>query len=169
MKTDTISELFEGGGLVIHKSKNESIFDLLYKEVVALFEMHGVILFRGFNLDGSRLTKFTDLYTNGYSGDALRREKRFNNKNIRNVDYGYSKVDLHSEASFTPAFPELIWFYCNIPPNNGGETILCDGIKLWDNLSAEIQGVFLGEQIHYQLKIFLDEVYNVLPFAVLED
>ena len=153
MKTGVISDLFEDGGLIIHKSKNESLYDLQYKDIVRLFEKYGFILFRGFELNGEEITKFTDIYTQAYSGDALRREIRFNNKNIRNVDYGFSSVDLHSEASFAPSWPELIWFYCNIPPKTGGETILCDGIKIWDNLSAETKGFFLGEQIHYQLKI----------------
>ena len=153
MKTDSISELFEGGGLIIHKSEETSIFDLKYREIVTLFEKYGVIIFRGFELDPAELTKFTDIYTESYSGDAMRREIRFDNKNIRNVDYGFSKVDLHSEASFTPSWPELIWFYCIIPPFNGGETILCDGIKLWNSLSNETKGLFLSEQIHYELKI----------------
>ena len=153
MKTDTISELFEGGGIVIHKSKNESIFDLLYKEVVALFEMHGVILFRDFELDANILTQFTDLYTEKYSGDANRREKRFNNKNIRNVDYGLEEALLHSESSFAPSFPEIIWFFCNTPATVGGETILCDGLKLWNMLSSKIKQFFLSEQIHYEIKI----------------
>ena len=34
MKTVEISELFEGGGLIIHKSINESIFDFQYNEIV---------------------------------------------------------------------------------------------------------------------------------------
>ena len=153
MKTSTISELFEGGGLIIHKSKKESFFDLQFNEIISLFEKYGIIIFRGFELNGKEITKFTDIYTQAYSGDALRREIRFDNKKIRNVDYGFSSVDLHSEASFAPSWPELIWFYCNRPPNSGGETILCDGIKLWDNLSAENKGFFLGEQIYYQLKI----------------
>ena len=34
MKTSTISKLFEGGGLIIHKSINESIFDFQYNEIV---------------------------------------------------------------------------------------------------------------------------------------
>ena len=120
---------------------------------MAAIEKYGVILFRGFNIKPNELMTFTDIYTESYSGDAMRREIRFNNKNVRNVDYGFSKVDLHSEASFTPSWPELIWFYCIIPPINGGETTLCDGIKLWNSLSNKTKGFFLSEQIHYELKI----------------
>ena len=78
MKTSTISELFEGGGLIIHKLKNHSLFELQYNEIVNLFEKYGVILFRGFDLNGGELTKFTDIYTQAYSGDALRRKLNSN-------------------------------------------------------------------------------------------
>tara|TARA_Y100000590_G_scaffold464204_1_gene633090 strand:- start:162 stop:1091 length:930 start_codon:yes stop_codon:yes gene_type:complete len=153
MKTDKISELFDGGGLIINKSKNTKIFDFQYDEIVKLFEKYGIIIFRGFEFGPKELTKFTDIYTELYSGDALRRKIRFDDKKIRNVDYGFSRVDLHSEASFTPSWPELIWFYCNVPPVDGGETILCDGIKLWDSLDVDTKGFFLSEQIYYKLKI----------------
>ena len=153
MKTNTISSLFNGGGLIIYKSKNNDFCDLHYREIVSLFEKYGIILFRGFELNEDEITRFTDMYTEAYSGDALRRKTRFDNKKIRDVDYGFSRVDLHSEASFAPAWPELIWLYCNIPPKTGGETILCDGIKLWDSLSVETKKFFLAEQIYYDLKI----------------
>ena len=32
MKTGIISELFEDGGLIIHKSKNDTLFDFQYNE-----------------------------------------------------------------------------------------------------------------------------------------
>ena len=153
MKTSKISNLFEGGGIIVHKSKKENLFDLQYNLIISLFEKYGLIISRGFELNGNEITRFTDIYTEAYSVDALRRKTRFDNKKIREVDSGFSRILLHSEASFTPSWPELIWFYCNISPNNGGETILCDGIKLWDNLSTETKGFFLTEQIHYHLKI----------------
>ena len=40
-----------------------------------------------------------------------------NKDNIRNVDSGLQKIDLHSEASFSPSTPEIIWFTCITPPN----------------------------------------------------
>ena len=85
MKTDKISELFDGGGLIINKSKNTKIFDFQYDEIVKLFEKYGIIIFRGFEFGPKELTKFTDIYTELYSGDALRRKIRFDDKKIRNV------------------------------------------------------------------------------------
>ena len=82
MKTDSISKLFEGGGLIIHKLKNHSLFDFQYDEIVSLFEKFGIILFRGFELEGEEIINFTDIFTEKYARDAYRRKTRFKEKNI---------------------------------------------------------------------------------------
>ena len=136
MKNDIISELFEDGGITIYQSKNDTLFDFQYYEIVSLFEKHGVILFRGFNLKPDSILSFTDLYTEKYARDAYRRKTRFKVKNIHDVDIGRDAHTLHSEGSYSPASPEIIWFYCNKPPERGGETILCDGLRLWKALAT---------------------------------
>jgi len=153
MKTNTISELFENGGLIIYKEKNENIFDFQYNEIVSIFEKYGVILFRGFDLKPERITNFTDLYTEKYARDAYRRKSRFEGKNIHDVDLGNDAHTLHSEGSYSPASPEIIWFFCNIPPEKGGETILCDGIRLWKALSLETRAFFSKEPLRFDLEI----------------
>ena len=63
---------------------------------------------------------------------------------IRNVDLGFQEIKLHSEASFSPARPEIIWFYCLKPPKeNSGKTTYCDGIiELWEKLSGKTKKIF---------------------------
>ena len=153
MKTDLISELFEDGGLIIHKSKNESLFDFQYNEIVSFFEKYGVILFRGFQLKPVKITRFTDLYTEKYARDAYRRKHRFDEKNIHDVDIGRDAHSLHSEGSYSPASPEIIWFYCNKPPDRGGETILCDGLRLWKALATSTKAFFQAEPLRFDLEI----------------
>jgi len=158
MITEPLTDLFEGGGLMITPNSNRKIIDLNYNEIVSLFERYGVLLFRGFDLKTNEITEVTDVYTERYAVDATRRAKRFNQSVVRDVDYhniekGDSSVLLHSEASFTPAWPEIIWFYCHIPPKDGGNTILCDGVKLWEKLSVMTQDIFLSEPVRYELKI----------------
>ena len=43
-------------------------------------------------------------------------------------------MNLHSEASFSPSWPEILWFYCSVPQKYG-QTTLCDGEELWKKLS----------------------------------
>jgi len=153
MKTVTISELFEGSGLIINKSKNESVLDFQYNEIVSLFEKYGIILFRGFDLKPEKIANLTDIYTEKYARDAYRRKTRFNEKNIHDVDIGNDAHTLHSEGSYSPASPEIIWFYCNEPPEQSGETILCDGLRLWQALSTSTKAFFQAEPLRFQLEI----------------
>ena len=158
MITKTISNQFYGEGLEINPSNDEDIRKLDYNLIVKLFEKSGLILFRDFNIKYNEIVKLTDLYTESYANDALRRASRMEHKEIRNVDYGNKEMALHSEASFSPNWPEIVWFFCNEFNTNGrGTTTLCDGIKLWDNLSYETKNFFLLNPIKYKLKIPVGE------------
>ena len=46
------------------------VFELGYELIIQLFEKHGIILFRDFDLDGKDIKKFSDLFTINYSQDA---------------------------------------------------------------------------------------------------
>ena len=156
------TDKFECGIIVSNKSEHLKIQDL-YHEVVTLFEENGVILFRNFNIQPEELTEITNRYTQKYSGEAIRRASHYGQKVVRDVDtsgmemgsgiIGGSAVDFHSESSFTPAWPEIIWLYCNIPPSKDGKSILCDGIKLWKNLTTDTKNFFLAKPVRYQLEI----------------
>ncbi len=147
MKTEPITELFEGGGVLVTPEAGETLNVLPYEQVMNLFERHGLVAFRGFELEPDQLTSVTDRFTESYSMDALRRATRFGQKSVHDVDYGPFALPLHSEASFAPAWPELLWFFCVVPPTAGGETTLCDGLKLWQSLSDDVRSLFLAEPL----------------------
>jgi alpha-ketoglutarate-dependent taurine dioxygenase len=188
MIENTISDKFFEGGLIINPSDSKSIRKLDYDTIVKLFEKNGVILFRDFNLKPEEITEITDLYTERYAHDALRRASRMGQKLVRTVDYdshdallrarritqadmvkkkdeewkvdhdNYEEMSLHSETSYAPDYPEIIWFFCNEFFTNGrGRTTLCDGIKLWDNLIYESKNFFLLNPIKYKLRIPIAE------------
>ena len=154
MKKYHISKLFNHEGLILKNNNSLNISDINIEEIKFFFEKYGIIVFRGFDFEPKKLTFFTDIFTETYAADALRRSSRFGKKNIGNVDYGYDQIDLHSEASFAPAWPEIIWFYCVVPTaGKGGTTTLCDGTVLWQKLSLEAKTFFLSNPIIYKLKI----------------
>ena len=154
MITKPLTDLFEGGGLLITPSSNKKITDLNYSEIVTLFERYGVLIFRGFELDPHEIPNVTNIYTQSYANDAIRRDSRFGQKIVRDVDLGNDAHTLHSEASYSAsAWPEIIWFYCNIAPQKNGGTILCDGQKLWKNLSSDTKTFFLAEPLSFDLEI----------------
>jgi len=158
MKKDFISDHFEKKGLLLGGQENLKIENLEYQNVVNNFEEYGLIIFRNFNNEPKKITKITDLYTQTYANDAPRRGKSVGEKNFNTVDVGFGDGDqeiempLHSEASYSPSWPEIIWFFCVIPSNQGGETTLCDGIKLWKNLSSNTKNFFLSNPICFDLE-----------------
>ncbi len=153
MNTMPLSDLFDGQGVIITPSMGERLVDLDGDAIISLFELKGVLLFRGFDLEPHHISTVTDRYTERYTPDALRRETRFEQQDVHDVDYGTFPVPLHSEASFAPAWSEIVWFYCNVPPREGGATTLCDGIKLWQLLSDEARATFLAEPLRYELEL----------------
>jgi len=158
MKKNSISEHFEKKGLLLEGQKKLKIENLEYQNVVNDFEKYGLIIFRDFNEEPKKIARITDLYTQAYANDAPRRQNALGEKNFSAVDVGHNEgekeieMPLHSEASYSPSWPEVIWFFCLTPSDKGGETTLCDGIKLWKNLSLNTKNFFLSNPICWYLE-----------------
>ena len=147
-----ISNKFEGHGAIV--LSNMQIDKLSRKEIIKIFENKGMIIFRNFKINPQKIIKFTDRFTTNYANDAQRRKKRLNQKQVHEVDYGNMEMALHSEASFSPNWPEIVWFFCNAPPpKNSGPTTFCDGLKLWENLDINTKNFFLKNPLEYKLEI----------------
>lgn len=147
------SEKIQNNGCIIYPLKNKSLFKLDINEISNIFKNKGIILFRGFEFPKEKLTNFTDKFTKRYANDAYRRKSKFNNKKIKTVDEGNKEMPLHSEASYSPSWPEIVWFYCNIAPKKSGFTTVCDGNMVYKNLKLKTKEFFLKNQIIYNLKI----------------
>lgn len=157
--TNSISNLFLGNGLILdHKNYNSN---QLISEIKINYKKFGIILINNFSLDNEVLTYFTDKFTLRYANDANRRKERFGKKNIRSVDIGNHEIPLHSESSFTPTCPEIMWFYClskNL--DSGTPTTICDGIKVWENLPLEYKKKFLAEPVVYEVEAEIKKKNN---------
>jgi alpha-ketoglutarate-dependent taurine dioxygenase len=152
MNAAPLSDLFDGGGAAVTPdAPDQKIGDLPFAEVVSLFRTKGVLLFRGFDLEPRELSQTTARFTKKYAPDALRRSIRFGQRAVRDVDGGEHELPLHSEASFSAAWPEIVWFYCNVAPRQGGETKLCDGARLWENVSEATRRFFSAQPLRYRV------------------
>ena len=152
MKYETISEKFFNNGAIIQNSENLQIKDFNREEIITIFEKTGVIVFKGFKSDPNKIIEITNLYTKSYASDAPRRQQMYGEQNLNSVDEGFHEMPLHSEASYSPSWPEILWFYCVTPSKKGGTTTLCDGIMLWKKLPNNIRNFFLSNPIVYDLE-----------------
>lgn len=156
MNEKKISNLFFNNGLILSAEKNDKISDIDINFVKYEFIQKGCVLFRNFEFKPENYKKFTDKFSLNYANDTndiSRRKKTKFDKYIRDVDAGNMKMSLHSEASFSPSWPDIVWFYCEEPAKKGGETTICDGISLWDRLNETTKSFFLSNPLLFKLKI----------------
>lgn len=146
--------IFKNKLILPEKENDKNIKSISKKKIIKLFKKNGIIIFRNYNFNHKNILKFTSNFTSKYANDANRRNSRDESNKINEVDYGYAKMSLHSEASFSPSWPEIVWFFCNdIADNNSGKTTFCDGQSLWKELTLETKNFFLQHPLKFKLNI----------------
>jgi alpha-ketoglutarate-dependent taurine dioxygenase len=160
MKVTPLHEAVADGAVCVEPSDScRSLADVSRDDVIALFERHGAVLLRGFDLSPEGVVGFTDRFTEQYRQDTetahtqKRRPLRFGQKHLASVTSGMKSISLHSEAAHGVVWPEIIWFYCNVPSTTGAFTTLCDGVQFWRALSSPTRISFLSQPLKYDLEL----------------
>jgi hypothetical protein len=68
------------------------------------------------------------------------------------VDLGNRLVGHHSELGYSPLRPDVLWFHCVSPAATGGETLLCDGVAVIEELPEDLRDAFTRERVRYVLR-----------------
>lgn len=159
---------FDCLGVTIDGKGDPDIGNLDVSEVIELFKSNGALLFTDFDVDVKNFESFTDKFSNDYmdhtGGGSLRRViNEDGDKTILSVSYSFNKkaedfeetrqkvfpLALHSDRSYTKSQPPVMWFYCLRPAEENGETLLCDGVKLFQELNDETKAFFKNNKINY--------------------
>lgn len=105
-------------------------------DVTERFKEHGAILFRGFRHDLDSLSRFTSRFCSRFvRNESGRRSRISQDGTTQSVNLGREAFPLHPELSRVPWRPDIAWFACARPPSSGGETLVCDGAAIVDQLS----------------------------------
>ncbi|HEY9740470.1 MAG TPA: TauD/TfdA family dioxygenase [Coleofasciculaceae cyanobacterium] len=160
MKTAPISEEF---GTRIVAADKSNIFAIDQENIRTLFKKSGVLLFRNFDINTDKFEQFTNLFGTEfmhYIGGA--QVRKIINKNgdqtISSVNFYTDsdkqqkrtfKLPLHGEMFYTKSRPTLLWFYCVAPPLKDGETTVCDGVQVYQELSEATKNLFKTKRIKY--------------------
>lgn len=153
MKISNISDKIISKGCIIEPTNQTNLLKLNKNKIINIYKEKGFIIFRNFKIKKNSITNFTDLFTLRYANDALRRTVRFKDKRVHDVDPGNKEMPLHSEASYSPSWPEIVWFYCNKAPKKSGLTTISDGQTIYKKFSLPLKKFFLENQIIYDLKV----------------
>lgn len=110
-----------------------------------------MVILRNFNFNQNNFYDFANRFTKSFSQDANRRKKT-DRKEINHVDTGNQKMSLHSEASFSPVWPEILWFFGKKVSKKFGETTLCCGNELWENLNEKTKNFLKSNLLKFNIK-----------------
>ncbi len=135
----------------------DNFFDLLASQKSLLKQhltQYGAILFRGFPLqtadDFARAVRFLGLgnFVDYIGGDSPR--NKINGDVYTSTEAPPSvKIPLHNELSFVKYYPKNIYFFCEIPPQAKGETIIADARKVLKAIDPAVKQRFIDKGLRY--------------------
>jgi alpha-ketoglutarate-dependent taurine dioxygenase len=153
--------LYEDFGTMIVATEQSNIFELNAENIITFFKKSGVIHFRGFDVDTDKFEKFTNLFGSDYMkyiGGAHNRKtiNESGDKTILSVNFYRNpnqqqtfELPLHADMFYTKSRPIFLWFYCVNPAEKDGETIVCDGGKVYKQLSENTLNLFKSKRLKY--------------------
>lgn len=108
---------------------------------------HGGILFREFDLsdlaDFQDVVDATSVRLMHYSESATPRTE-LSDKFYTSTEFPHTHaIALHNELTYVSTWPMKIWFFCETPAEQGGETPIADVRKVFNNIEPEIRNRFI--------------------------
>lgn len=143
------ASLHENGGTLV-TGQGEDLLDLSRDAVLTAFAASGALLFRGFSGGVESFCSFTERFSVGFrSHGGSTRSNVDGNKTLQTVVVGSQGIGPHSELRWAPFSPDVLWFYCVRPAEEGGETTLYDGARTLAGLKPETREAFSAQPVKY--------------------
>ena len=133
-------------------SRDEAI-SMNTKEILNALSETGFIIFKEGAKNVFEFSEFIRSHSSRISIDPARNIKG----SAQLVDAGTDAVGLHCENGNSPFWPDLTWFYCEIAPNRGSQTIVCDGLKVFKHFSQATREFLLDNKICYSRSVSEDK------------
>ena len=119
-----------------------------------LLSEHGAILFRGFPIESIRdFERLAELLTTPDWVEYLEATSprdHVESKTSTSTKYQKDRtIFFHNEKSYSRIWPKNLFFYCEIPPVDGGETPLSDCRAIYDDIPDSIREKFSDKKLMY--------------------
>lgn len=118
----------------------------------AAYRTHGMILFRGFEVGEASLGSLVQQWSGAvldYTEPSTPRTK-VRDKIYTSTEYPQDQsIPLHNEQSYSSRWPRRIWFYCDEPPAQSGETPIADSHAVYERINPAVRETFLKKQVLY--------------------
>ncbi len=136
-----------------------SLGDLDPAEVARLLRRHGALLFRRFGASRDELVALSERSSRGFSsyqGGFFRDRQPVGAAGtlltVTGSQEGFA-IPLHGEMYYTGRRPAILWFFCERPAAEGGETTLCDGEAIAAALSETARRLFTTRRVRYRREL----------------
>jgi alpha-ketoglutarate-dependent taurine dioxygenase len=147
---------------VIAANPGESLHTLLTEERASLDEirlLYGAILFRGFDLHtaedfrAAAALAYDDGLRNYVGGVSPRGKVASGIYESTNFP-AHLRIPQHNEMTYLPEPPQHIAFFCEVPPEQGGETPLADSRTIYKLLNPELRRSLADRGISYHRYLY---------------
>ena len=147
-----VEPLSEDCGAIIRPEFEREILSLNTYDLIELFKSVGVILFR-FPCNHEEFELFTKQFGQTFIPHTNTLRKIISGDgSTMTVTPGGQEIYVHSEMSYSPFRPDLVWFRCAMPAPVGGETLLCDGVRVLQRMHRMDMELFRAKRIKYMYR-----------------
>ncbi|QNM96586.1 TauD/TfdA family dioxygenase [Chitinimonas koreensis] len=147
------AELADGFAAMIDARPGQALDELDGAAARAVVQRSGALLLRGFSGGQDGFERFSRSVAERFVHNGNdSREALGDGGKTRSVTPGHNFVGPHSEFSYMPFRPDLLFFYCARPARTGGASLLWDGVRLWDALPETARAMFLDKRLHYRYR-----------------
>lgn len=149
---------FAGGlGLAYTAEGTDDLQSVPRQGVIDAFRRTGLVLFKGFATDQQRFRSFTSQFTSSFVTEYNPLERHYLGDGTMTVQYYAEGIPLHGEMAYLPRIntqlgpPDILWFYCERPARESGETLVCDGARVAEALSPDTRALLQAKRLKYRL------------------
>lgn len=148
-------------GLVIRSTGETDPRDLARDEIIEACKTAGVVYFQGFGASMELFEAMTNQYCTDwlpYQGGAHERQvlNPKGDKSVYSVNFYLGQKEqlkfelpLHCDMAYLKFSPIALYFYCVRPAASRGETMLCDGCEVYDQLAPATRDLLSSQPITY--------------------
>lgn len=142
----------------INYNNGEDIYQYLSNnksEIYNLLYTYGAIIFKDIPVENAedfeRFVSSASIHPTGEYREAATPRTQVHNSVFTSTDYPQEyPIYLHNENSHVTSWPNTLFFYCQTPAEQGGETPIADCRKIYQNIDRDIVNKFEKKGICYK-------------------
>jgi hypothetical protein len=131
------------------EGRSAAILAESYHAIGRALDEHGAILFQGYGVSPEAIRDFGMSLMERPFVHGGARPSMTPDGSVQTAEVGNAWLRVHCEMAYTPIRPDLCVFACVTPAETGGETLLCDGAQVYQQLAEPMLTRFRNERLSH--------------------